>query len=206
MRTLTHSGISHSEFLTHRVRHISEETRLYMELDDQCESDGWGSRLCNRSALWGHFDASLGREASKRPMFCPIKKYRSQWPVRSSASSLSFSLLLHPVYCSTAAHTQRGLPRFIFHFSLSTSSTPDKMKTTTASGRVTVEQEPVVIPDLTIKDLLSAIPYVPALLRPPPSRNSRIFVSTGSIASSGRPSGHPSTCTPILHLQRVIFY
>lgn len=32
------------------------------------------------------------------------------------------------------------------------------MKTTTANGRVTVEQQPVVIPDLTIKDLLSAIP------------------------------------------------
>lgn len=32
------------------------------------------------------------------------------------------------------------------------------MKTTTVNGRVTVEQEPVIIPDLTIKDLLSAIP------------------------------------------------
>ena len=34
------------------------------------------------------------------------------------------------------------------------------MKTTTKDGFVTVEQTPVVIPDLTVKDLLSAIPYV----------------------------------------------
>ena len=40
------------------------------------------------------------------------------------------------------------------------------MKTTIADGRVTVEQTPVVIPDLTIKDLLSAIPYVPNVSLP----------------------------------------
>lgn len=37
------------------------------------------------------------------------------------------------------------------------------MKTTTKDGFVTVEQTPVVIPDLTVKDLLSAIPYVPSI-------------------------------------------
>ena len=36
----------------------------------------------------------------------------------------------------------------------------DNMKTTTKDGFVTVEQTPVIIPDLTVKDLLSAIPYV----------------------------------------------
>lgn len=34
------------------------------------------------------------------------------------------------------------------------------MKTTTANGRVTVEQTPFLIPDLTIKELLGAIPCV----------------------------------------------
>ena len=36
--------------------------------------------------------------------------------------------------------------------------------TTTKDGRVTVEQTPVVIPDFTIKDLLSVIPSVFAFL------------------------------------------
>ena len=40
------------------------------------------------------------------------------------------------------------------------------MKTTVANGWVTVEQDTFVIPDLTIKDLLSAIPYVLDLVRP----------------------------------------
>lgn len=47
------------------------------------------------------------------------------------------------------------------------------MKTTTANGRVTVEQTPTVIPDLTIKDLLSAIPYVVAAT---PSRTASLTV------------------------------
>lgn len=37
------------------------------------------------------------------------------------------------------------------------------MKTTTKDGFVTVEQTPVVIPDLTVKDLLSSIPCVPQI-------------------------------------------
>ena len=47
------------------------------------------------------------------------------------------------------------------------------------SDRITVDQERVVIPDLTIKDLLGAIPY--ADVSPPPSNPS---ISSPSFQSS----------------------
>lgn len=60
------------------------------------------------------------------------------------------------------------------------------MKTTTANGRVTVEQTPVIIPDLTVKDLLSAIPYVLIVLPVDTAFSKRVRYFAASTASSGR--------------------
>lgn len=60
------------------------------------------------------------------------------------------------------------------------------MKTTTVNGRVTVEQTPVVIPDLTIKDLLSAIPYVLSVLSVENALLKRVRYFVASTALSGR--------------------
>ena len=74
------------------------------------------------------------------------------------------------------------------------------MKTTSKDGVVSVvEQTAVVIPDLTVKDLLSAIPYV---ARP----YLRVFflpLATASTVTSVRPSVHLPTCTLLLHELRV---
>ena len=75
-----------------------------------------------------------------------------------------------------------------FFLFLSSSRTQEDMSAKAANGRVTVEQTPVVIPDLTIKDLLSAIPYVDSIFCLfGGTVCSQTATRLGSTASSARP-------------------